>query len=121
IAEAQNIGLIQAKALPQKLVTPTLNVDDVFNILSTSLENIDLAAEQQVKEHLNIHNKNRLEKWISDGHAYGYEGNCLYCNQPLEGVELIQAYRSYFNQDYNQLKSDVSRLKGLINASCSNE
>ena len=121
IAEAQNIGLIQAKSLPQELVMPALNVDDIFNILSTSLENIDLAAEQRVKEHLNIHNKNRLEKWISDGHAYGDEGNCLYCNQPLEGVELIQAYRSYFNQDYNQLKSDVSRLKGLIKASCSNE
>lgn len=45
----------------------------------------------------------------------------MYCNQPLHGVELIQAYRSYFNQDYNQLKSDVSRLAGLINASCSNE
>lgn len=121
IAEAQNISLIQAKALPQELVMPTSNVDDIFNILSTSLENIDLAAEQQVKEHLVIHNKNHLEKWISDGHAYGDEGNCLYCNQPLEGVELIQAYRSYFNQDYNQLKSDVSRLKHLINASCSNE
>ena len=121
IVEAQNIGLIQAKALPQQLALQTLNVDDIFDILGISLENIDLAAEQQVKEHLNSHNKNRLEKWISDGHAYGEEGNCLYCNQPLDGVELIQAYRSYFNQDYNQLKSDVSRLTALINASCSNE
>ncbi|MEZ8075604.1 AAA family ATPase [Vibrio sp. FF112] len=121
IVEAQNIGLIQAKALPQPLVLPTLNVEVIFNILGTSLENIDLAAEQQVKEHLNTHNKNRLEKWISDGHAYGDEGNCLYCNQPLDGVELIQAYRSYFNQDYNQLKSDVARLSGLINLNCTNE
>jgi wobble nucleotide-excising tRNase len=120
IFEAQNIGLIQAKALPQQLVLPTLNVDDIYNILGTSLENIDLAAEQQVKEHLNIHNKNRLEKWISDGHAYGDEDHCLYCNQPLDGIELIQAYRSYFNQDYNQLKSNVSRLTGLINSNCSN-
>lgn len=120
IVEAQNIGLIQAKALPQQLVLPTLNVDDIFNILGTSLENIDLAAEQQVKEHLNIHNKNRLETWISDGHAYGDEAHCLYCNQPLDGIELIQAYRSYFNQDYNQLKSNVSRLTGLINSNCSN-
>jgi len=121
IVEAQNIGLIQAKAFPQQLVLPTLNVDDIFNILGTSLENIDLAAEQQVKVHLNIHNKNRLENWISDGHAYGDEDNCLYCNQSLDGIELIQAYRSYFNQDYNQLKSDVSRLTDLINTNCSNE
>lgn len=121
IVEAQNIVLIQGKALPQQLNLPTLNVESILNILGASLENIDLAAEQQVKEHLNTHKKNRLEKWLSDGHSYGDEDSCLYCNQPLDGVELIQAYRSYFNQDYNRLKSDVARLPDLITASCSNE
>ncbi len=121
IVEAQNIELIQAKALPQQLALPVLNVKPIFSILGKSLANINLAAEQQVKDHLNNHNKDRLEKWVSDGHAYGEEDNCLFCNQPLEGVQLIQAYRSYFNQDYNQLKSDASRLTGLIDTSCSNE
>jgi wobble nucleotide-excising tRNase len=118
IVEAQNVGLIQAKSLPQQLVLPMLRVDDVFNILSRSLDNIDLAAEQKVKDHLNAHNKSHLEKWISDGHAYGDEANCLYCNQSLVGVELIQAYRSYFNQDYNHLKLGVSRLAGGCRCCC---
>lgn len=121
IVEAQNIELIQAKAIPQLLSLPSLNVDTIFSTLGTSLTNIDLAAERKVKEHLDNHNKDRLEKWVSDGHAYGEEGNCLFCNQPLEGVQLIQAYRSYFNQDYNQLKSNVAGLSGLINTACSNE
>lgn len=121
IVEAQKIGLIQAKALPQLLALHSIDVDPIFNILGISLTNIDLAAEQQVKDHLNNHNKDSLEKWVSDGHAYGEEDSCLFCNQPLEGVQLIQAYRSYFNQDYNQLKSNVAALSGLIDATCSNE
>ena len=120
IVEAQNIGHIQAKALPQPLALPTIDVDPFFSILATSLANIDVAAEEQVKAHLDAHNKPRLEKWLSDGHAYGEEESCLYCNQPLEGVNLVDAYRSYFNQDYNQLKTNVARLGGLIASSCPN-
>jgi len=119
IVEARNIVQIQAKSLPKLLQLPTLNVVPIFKILGTSIANIDLAAEQQVKHHLSNHQINGLEKWISDGNSYGEHGKCLFCNQPLEGISLIQAYRSYFNQDYNQLKSDVSRLSHLINTVCS--
>ncbi len=121
IIEAQNIDSIQSKRLPLKLVGTTLDIEPFFDILGTSLANIDTAAEQQVKEHLNTHNKPQLEKWISDGHAYGEEEKCLFCNQPLEGVQLIQAYRSYFNQEYKQLKSGVAQLAGSITKICSNE
>ncbi len=119
ITKAQNIDSIKSKPLPLQLVKPTLNIELFFDILDKSLDDIDKDAEQQVKNHLNIHNKPQLEKWISDGHAYGEEENCLFCNQPLKEVELIQAYRSYFNHDYKKLKSDVARLTGLINEICS--
>ncbi len=121
ITESQNIGSIQSKPLPRHIVEPTLNIEPFFDILGKSLADIDKDAEQQVKKHLNIHNKPQLEKWISDGHAYGEEENCLFCNQPLESVKLIQAYRSYFNQDYKRLKSNVVRLAGLITEICSND
>ncbi len=119
IVEAKNIGLIQAKALPQQLAQPLFDIEPIFSIFATSLANIDLAAEEQVKAHLNAQNKPNLEKWVSDGHAYGEEETCLFCDQPLEGVQLIQAYRSYFNQDYNQLKSSVAQLGDHIATICS--
>lgn len=119
IIDAQNISSIQAKALPQKLVEPELNIDSFFRIISTSLENIDLEAEQKVMNHINSHNKPNLEKWVSDGHDFGEEENCLFCNQSLEGVQLIEAYRSYFNNDYNQLKSSVAQLDSNVAAICS--
>ncbi|WP_193091297.1 AAA family ATPase [Halomonas colorata] len=114
IVEAQNIGLIQAKAMPKKLDEPAFDVVKIFDILESSLTDIDLAAEQRVKQHLDSHAKTNLERWISDGRAFGEMESCPYCDQPLEGVDLIQAYRSYFNKDYNLLKASVADLARLI-------
>lgn len=114
VVEAQNIGLIQAKALPMKLDEPAFDLTRIFRIFESSLADIDLAAEQRVKQHLGSHAKPNLERWISDGHAYGETESCPYCDQPLQGVELIQAYRSYFNTDYNELKASVADLARLI-------
>lgn len=114
VVEAQNIGLIQAKALPKKLDEPAFDVTHIFRIFESSLADIDLAAEQRVKQHLDSHAKPNLERWISDGHSYGETESCPYCDQPLQGVELIQAYRSYFNEDYNELKASVADLARLI-------
>lgn len=119
IIEAQSISLIQAKALPKLLVKPNLEAESIFSVLTTSLHNIDIAAEEQVKNHINSNNKPKFEKWISDGIAYEDEKNCPFCNQSLEGLELINAYRSYFNQDYNKLKADVAQLEAAISTICS--
>lgn len=119
IAEARKVGLIQVKALPQLLQYQAINIDPILTIIRTSIANIDLSAEQQVKAHLDNHRKNGLEKWLSDGNNYCDSDSCPFCNQSLEGVDIIQAYRTYFNQDYNRLKSDVIRLPALINTICS--
>ena len=119
IVEAHSISLIQARSLPEQLVPPDFDIEAFFNILSTSLSDIDLAAEEQVKIHLNSHNKPNLEKWVSDGYDHGVEETCLFCNQSLEGVQLIRAYQSYFNQDYSQLKSSVAQLDNLASKNSS--
>jgi len=114
IVEAQKIGLIQEKASPKTLEDPKLNVEPIFKVLATSLANIDLAAEKRVKDHLDTHKKPKLEKWISDGYAFGEVETCLFCNQSMAGVDLLGAYRSYFNQDYNNLKASVAQLDAYI-------
>lgn len=114
IVEAKNIGFIQAKAVPKNLDEPAFDVTRIFHIFESSLSDIDLAAEERVKRHLDSHAKPNLEKWISDGNTFGETENCPYCDQPLEGRDLIQAYRSYFNKDYNLLKASVADLARLI-------
>lgn len=119
IPEARDIGLIQAKALPQLLQYPSINVDPIIAIMGTSITNIDLTAEQQVKAHLNNHKKNGLEAWVSNGQHYVESENCPFCDQSLKDVQIIQAYQSYFNLEYKRLKSDVAQLEKLINNACS--
>lgn len=119
IVEAENIGVIQAKNLPNLLTLPSFNIDPFFRIITTSLTNIDQTAEARVKEHLENHSIPNLGRWVNQGSNFGEEENCPFCDQSLEGVELITAYRSYFNHDYNQLKSDVTSLEQFISSNCS--
>ena len=120
VVEAQNIRLIQAKALPTTIQEPPFENDPIFVIFERSLANIDLSAEERVRRHLEAHNVQTLEKWISDGSSYENGDRCPYCNQPLDGVELIQAYRSYFNLEYSDLKQLVATLDSLI-AACASD
>ena len=113
IVEAQNIRLIQEKAIPSTLAEPFIDFEPIFRILSSSLAHIDISAEQRVRRHLKAHNQPTLEKWISEGSSYENGDRCPYCNQTLDGVELIQAYRSYFNQEYCDLKQLVATLGSL--------
>jgi wobble nucleotide-excising tRNase len=114
IVEAQNIRRIQAKAVPVTVDEPPFEIEPIFSILESSLLNIDLSAEERVRRHLDAHNEQALEKWISDGSSYENGERCPYCNQRLDGIELIQAYRSYFNQEYSDLKQSVAKLVYLI-------
>lgn len=104
IVEAQNIRRIQAKEVPVTVDEPPFEIEPIFSILESSLSNIDFPAEEHVRRHLDAHNEQALEKWISDGSSYENGERCPYCNQRLDGIELIQAYRSYFNQEYSDLK-----------------
>ena len=116
LVDAQNVGLIQAKPLPRLLEVPPFEAAEILDTLGRSLADIDSDAEQRVKQHLDSHDKPNHERWISDGLSYGDEKLCPYCNQSLDGVGLIQAYRSYFNQDYSRLKDSVSDLGRQIEA-----
>lgn len=120
IAEARKNDFIQNKPLPNLLEYPKIIVSPIFEILRTAITDIDIAAEQKVKSHLLNHKKHGLERWISEGISFGLSDFCLFCNQPLNGVEIIRAYQSYFNQDYNRLKNNVASLSILIHNICSN-
>ena len=119
IVEAQNIRLIQVKAIPNAIREPLFDMEPIFTILESSLANIDLSAEERVRRHLEEHDESTLEKWISDGSSYENGERCPYCNQCIDGVDLIQAYRSYFNQEYTDLKQSVATLSSLIETSTS--
>ncbi|WP_186375054.1 AAA family ATPase [Yersinia similis] len=110
ITAAEKNLVIQNKLLPQHIELPSLNIDNLFLILNTSLEGIDLKAEERVKQHIAEHGGGSIENWLSQGAAFIKNDNCPYCEQSLDGLTLVTAYRTYFNKGYKDLVKSVSLL-----------
>ena len=56
----------------------------------------------------------RGEPWLTEGLRYVTDGSCPFCAQPLDGVGLIQDYRSFFSREYHALRDEVTGLKGQV-------
>lgn len=116
ISAAQNFDAISAKAVPSVFAEPTLDLEQIFSVLGTSLTNVHANAEKLVKEHLGKLGNKAAEGWISQGLSFGDGKNCPYCDQKIDGSELIRAYQTHFNAAYSELKTKVASLNGMIAA-----
>ena len=99
--------------MPAIIPAPTFEYTEFLNTLSKSIENIDENAEQLVKNHMASHGYVD-ESWIADVTDYLNSGDCPLCGQSISGLELIDAYRSYFNNAYRELIVQASQLEGNI-------
>ena len=91
---------------------PDFDIDAIRQTLSTSLSEIDSAAETQVNAHLQLLGKGG-ESWIEVGfkRVESRESEtCPFCGQSLDGSTLVSHYRAFFSQGYDQLKQNVVTL-----------
>jgi wobble nucleotide-excising tRNase len=89
----------------------------IESLLNKSIENIAADSEQRVREHIQSHGmRSRGQAWISEGLGYVQGDNtCPFCNQSLESVRgLVSAYRDFFSQSYNALRSEITQLRSQI-------
>ena len=108
---AQNIDAVLKRALPEEVQEPSFDLDALFNILNLSLKDVEENAEQKVSAHIAQMGNPTFERWISEGQGFDDGLVCPYCSQNTAGVELVRAYRTHFNKEYEQLKSNVSVLE----------
>lgn len=108
---AQNIDAVLKRPLPEDIQEPSFDLDALFKILNLSLRDVEEDAEQKVSEHIAHMRNPSLERWISEGQEFDNGSVCPYCTQPTTNVELVRAYRTHFNKEYEQLKSNVSMLE----------
>jgi wobble nucleotide-excising tRNase len=104
------VAAIQLKPVPTQFVEPKLDLVSLFSELRTSLENVHADAERVVLEHVAHLEKTGAERWLSEGNTFSDGSSCPYCNQNTSTSDLVQAYRTYFNEAYNNLKARVARL-----------
>lgn len=100
---------INNKRKLKKLELPALPIEDFQDLLGMSLDDVSSDAEDRVKKHLNCNLEAEGVTWIGKGLSFvgDDEDPCPFCGRSLSGVDLIEAYKSFFNQSYQELKENI--------------
>lgn len=114
LSAAENRNAISVKAVPSFVAEPIFDLKPVFSVLRTSLKDVHADAEKVVKEHLWKLGNKAAEGWISQGLQFGDGKNCPYCDQQIEGNDLIKAYQTHFDAAYGELKTKVTALNTAV-------
>ena len=112
--DTQNVIALKYRPLWSDVVLPGFDLNDIEKLLMSSLDDVVQEAERQVKAHV-CRLGDGAEDWIRQGLKYlGTINNCPFCNQNLNKVDLIEAYKSYFNISYESLKRRITeKLKEI--------
>lgn len=108
---ARSAAEIAKKPLLSGIDLPELQAD-FFDILDAGLEDISADAESRIKEHLHHHGMDKNgERWLAYGTQYSSGATCPFCNQKLEDLKLIEAYQSYFSEEYDNYRNRIETIK----------
>lgn len=113
--DAKRAGSITSLNVPESIPIPYLDIDALFNVLRTTLEDIHEEATAQVEAHISKVGGGDASNWISQGQQFDDGDHCPYCGQATDGVQLIQMYQTHFNAAYRALKDLVSETVSIIN------
>jgi wobble nucleotide-excising tRNase len=114
-------GVRRATQLQQRLALSPVAVP-IFpaafaELLAKTFAAVSADAERRVTEHIARHRMQaRGEPWLTEGLEYVAAEECPFCGQGLAGVDLIQAYTSFFSREYHALRDEVTWLSGQVEA-----
>ena len=81
-------------------------------LLKQSIDRISEKYLQKFKEHkTSLGMGGAAEEWIKKGYEAIHDETCPFCLRPFDDtVEIVEAYKQYFNEAYNQLLKGISRV-----------
>lgn len=113
LAAAKSADAIRQRPSFQAIGLPDFDIDGINEVLGRTLADLEAAAAERVRTHVAALGGGG-ESWVSDGMALiapASEGQdsdvCPFCAQDLEGSNLINHYRAYFSQTYEDLKAAI--------------
>jgi wobble nucleotide-excising tRNase len=81
-------------------------------MLGRTLEDVSRDAERIVRQHVAAHRMNtRGDDWISEGLSHAADGTCPFCGQSVQSLDLLAAYRTFFNDSYRQFRAELTRYR----------
>jgi wobble nucleotide-excising tRNase len=114
IEATKNAQTLAARIDPTSIAGIQFDTMAFFTVMKTQIHDVEEAAEAVVKAHLAKHNSNDFEDWNSRGQQYLSGPDCPFCGQSVGGIALVEAYRSYFNKAYAELKRQVAALESQM-------
>ncbi|MCG3139527.1 MAG: hypothetical protein HDKAJFGB_00404 [Anaerolineae bacterium] len=93
------------------ITLPQIEIEIIKAKLSQTLETVSTTAEKRTLEHLQKHAIPDGENWIRQGVEHICDETCPFCGQSLHSIDVIGAFRDYFNQTYILLKKDIGEAK----------
>jgi len=118
IDTAKSIEKIRNTAVLKRVTKIDFDIrfEKVIEFLQTSIDTISEDYLKMVDDHKNSLNlASKSEQWIKDGYDNIFENKCPFCLRSLDDtVEIINAYKQYFNQEYINLQEKTKLLQSKV-------
>ncbi len=121
IANANSATMLSQRAALKLLTLPKVEFNGFESVLKSSFRQMHENAGALVKAHVQGHGGSDLERWIGDGQRFPKNDNCPFCGQPTKGLDIIEAYGTFFNAEYNEFKNRIQSLPALAHRSLSDD
>ena len=114
LRDARNAAAIAARPECPTLELPMLDVARIERVLSSSVETMGNEAERLVRAHLRDHLDEHGEAWLRQGLGYMSDGECPFCGRDTDKLDLVEAYRTFFSERYEQLNAEILEIRKQV-------
>ncbi|MEA3308184.1 MAG: AAA family ATPase [Chloroflexota bacterium] len=111
LEESENI-VSKSHLSPSTL--PKVSLETLKKLLAKSLPDISKEAERITLEHIADYLDEEGQSWLETGFSYTKSDICPFCGASILGNNLIQAYRSYFDEAYAAFKLEISEFTSSV-------
>jgi wobble nucleotide-excising tRNase len=93
------------------ILVPSFGFDGLPQVLASSFESLSAKAQETAKRHFSRHKGAATERWVAEGLNHGPDEDCPFCGQPTRDLELLKAYKAYFDGSYSEHLKRIAALR----------
>jgi len=116
IGEARAADQIANRPEFKTVAVPVFNFDELAEVVTSSFESLAVKAEELAKAQFVKHNGSSTERWVSEGLGHKPDNECPFCGQKTSELELLDAYKAYFDGSYSDHLKRISGLRDGVNS-----
>lgn len=111
---AQQKTQLRARGGLSQVTVPGLPVG-IPELLERTIAGLSTIVAQRVATHIAKHRmEENGEVWLQEGLDYIRDGSCPFCDQSLEGVNLVTSLSAFFGEAYQKLKTEIAGMRDRI-------